>query len=452
MSAARGPKSRQPAARSPREVAAIVVKKVLHEGAWTGPALHAALDEHVMSARDRALCSELARGTLRWSVPLEASLRRAQDKPKAIDKRILPHLLVAAYQLQHLQERIPARAVVHEAVETIKRVRRPLAGFANALLRNLGSAAHEQLSAGASLDQIAAAFGVPMVLAETVAHQVKSDEVIAAIAALNARPPLGLFCSDPEALMATLAKEGHHAYQHPFVPGAVLVDGAGDPRLLPGHAEGTVSVMDPGSALVALVAHTSGRMLDCCAAPGSKSLVLASMPDTEVVAVEQDERRAARIQENKARTRLPVEVVVGDATSDGLLGEQLFDGVLVDAPCSALGTTRRRPDVKRADKSSAEATAQRRDTQTALLNAAAARVRRGGALSYAVCSPLRDEGPAIVASFLSSPAGQAFERVSLGALLPWLPADAVDEEGAVRLCTYLHQTDGFYVARLQRAD
>ncbi len=443
----RGPRSVDP---TPRAVAALVVSRVLHEGAWTGPALSAALDEHPMDPRDRALCSELARGTLRWVEPLQASLRRAQDKPKAIDKRVLPHLLVAAYQLQHLGERIPARAAVHEAVEAVKRARRPLAGFANAVLRNLGSAAHRQLATDASLEQVAAAYGVPLPLAAAVARGLPVAEVQPAVAALNERPPLGLFSSDPETLLAALADEGLEARPHPFVPGAVLVDGAGDPRSIPGHAAGAVSVMDPGSALVALVAHAPGRVLDCCAAPGSKSLVLASAADTEVVAVEQDARRAERIAENRARTGLPIEVVIGDATDAELLAGQTFDAVLVDAPCSALGTTRRRPDVKLADKLTPEAAEERSRLQAALLAAAAERVRPGGALCYAVCTPLPEEGPAIVSAFLHAEAGAAFERVRLDQVAPWLPADALDEQGAVQLRTFKHHTDGFYVARMRR--
>lgn len=435
---------------SPRVVAARVVQRVLLDGAWTGPALSAALDEHPMSPRDRALCSELARGTLRWAEPLQASLRRAQDKPKAIDKRVLPHLLVAAYQLQHLDERIPARAAVNEAVEAVKRARRPLAGFANAVLRNLGSAAHRQLAADATLEEVAAAYGIPLPLAEAVAEGLVGDEARQAVAALNDRPPLGLYTRDPEALLSALAEQGLEVRAHAFVPGAVLVEGGGDPRSLPGHAAGTVSVMDPGSALVALAAHAPGRVLDCCAAPGSKCVVLASAPDTEVIAVELDPRRANRITENVTRTGLPVTVEVGDATSPALLEDQTFDAVLVDAPCSALGTTRRRPDVKLAGKLSPEAAAERADLQARLLASGASRVNAGGALTYAVCTPLVEEGPGIVEAFLASEAGEGFERADLSAQLPWLPADALDADGAVRLQTWRHDADGFYVSRLRR--
>jgi 16S rRNA (cytosine967-C5)-methyltransferase len=106
--------------------------------------------------------------------------------------------------------------------------------------------------------------------------------------------------------------------------------------------------------------------------------------------------------------------------------------------------------VKLADKLTPEAAEERSRLQAALLAAAAERVRPGGALCYAVCTPLPEEGPAIVSAFLHAEAGAAFERVRLDQVAPWLPADALDEQGAVQLRTFKHHTDGFYVARMRR--
>lgn len=441
--------------RSARGAAAEVVRRVLDEGAWVGPALDAVLAESGLDERDRALCTELARGTLRWVQPLEESLRRAQDKPKKLDSRVRPHLLVAAYQLQHLEERIPARAAVNEAVREVKRVRAPLAGFANAVLRNLGSALHAQLRPSSPLDEMARAFGIPLELAEAVTQGVAPEERVRALAALKDRPPLSLFARRPEELAVRLAEAGLAVERHPFVPQVLLLEGAGDVRRLPGFAEGELLVMDAGSALVAGLAgvRAGEQVLDLCAAPGSKSAVLqlAAGEGGRVVAVEQHESRARKIKENADRLGLDLDLVVADARERAPLEDKAppggFDAVLVDAPCSAWGTTRRRPEVVLRERSPEERRALL-ETQAALLAAGARWVRPGGRLVYAVCTPLPEEGAGQVAVFLEG--HPTFERASARDAVPSLPDSALDDDGAVRLATFRHQADGFYAAVLRR--
>ena len=436
---------------SARAVAAGALQRVLDEQAWAAPALAAALGESSLDARDKAFATELFYGALRWAGPLERSLLRAADRPqKGLDDRLRPHLLVAAYQLQHLDERVPARAAVDEAVEAVKGERPGLAGFANALLRRLGSAPHAMLRDDASTDELAAAIGVPPLLAAATVAGVPSADRKRALLALNGRPSLGLaLLDDPSEQNPPPAIEGLRP--HAFVPGTFLVDGKGAPNELPGFEEGRLYPMDPGSAAVALlVAPARGaRVVDLCAAPGGKSMLLkrAVGADGVVVAVEKHPRRAARIGENAVRLRLPVQVVVGDATAlsvDALGG--LADAVLLDAPCTGYGTVRRKPEIKlrRGDADVADAAG----TQAALLDAAARLVRPGGALVYSVCTPLPEEGPLQVDAFLRRAPG--FARAPARDVAPWLPADAVDDDGALRLRTYAHEADAFYACRLVR--
>jgi 16S rRNA (cytosine967-C5)-methyltransferase len=439
-------------------VAAVVVARVLDEGAWIGAALDAELSRVGGSwePRDRGLCTELAYGVVRWAGPLEASLLRGADKPgRGLDKRARPHLLVAAYQLQHLEERIPRRAAVHEAVNAVRRVRPGLAGFSNALLRKLGSSPHDQLAAGASSSEAAAAYGIPPLLARAVLDELDEGEAPAAFAALNERPPLSLRYTGPEADEASwadaLRERATELAPHPFVPHAWLSDGAGAAEKLPGFSDGHVLVQDAGSQMVAaLVAAKEGeRALDMCAAPGGKSVALARAVGEggRVVAVEKDPRRAERIHENAARLRAALEVRVQDARALGdTLGDETFDAVLLDAPCTGLGTVRRHPEIRlrRDDKAVAELTA----LQAELLDAAAPRVRPGGRLIYAVCSPLPDEGRAQVDAFLQR--HPAFAREDVRQTLGWLPDDAVTSRGDLRLHTHRHDSDAFYAARLVR--
>jgi 16S rRNA (cytosine967-C5)-methyltransferase len=413
-------------------VAAEVVSRVLDDGAWAQPALASALSSSGMDARDKALCTELAYGTLRWAVPLEQSLLRGADKPgRGLDRRMRPHLLVAAYQLQHLAERIPARAAVSEAVEAVRAVRPGLEGFANALLRRLGSPLHEMLPANASIEEIAAALGVPPLLADAVAGSVPADEARAALFALNARPSTYAFSLDGTAPPGAQA--------HAFVPGAFALDGPVAEST--GFTSGTHVIMDPGSAVCALLVGEADRVIDLCAAPGTKSVLLA--PRAQVIAVEKNEKRAGRIHDNATRCRLRerIEVKIGDALEVKL---DPAPALLLDAPCTGFGTTRRKPEIKlRRTQADVEAAAK---LQQALLARAASLVSPGGTLVYSVCSPLREEGPLQIDALLA----RGFAVEDARSVCPWLPADAVDARGCVRLLPHRHDADAFFAVRLKR--
>ncbi len=440
-----------------RALAAAVVARVVDDGAWAQPALASALSSSSLDARDKALCTELTYGTLRWSASLEQSLLRAADKPgRGLDKRIRPHLLVAAYQLQHMAPAgegaagIPARAAVHEAVNAVRAVRPGLEGFANALLRRLGLPPHETLPPNAPVADVADALGVPAMLAEAVAALVPPEEVRAALLGLNARPSTyaAVVARGRAGFDGSAGASPEAGRAHAFVPNVVALGGGAvvDAR---GFEEGAFVVMDPGSAVAALlVAPQDGaRVLDLCAAPGAKATVLAAL-GARVTAVDQSDKRAKRIRENAARTKLPLEVIVGDARAPiPGVGDGAFDAVLLDAPCSGFGTTRRKPEIKlrrTAADVAADAALQRE-----LLEAAAARTAPGGVLVYSVCSPLPAEGVDVVEPFLARHADFSVEPAR--AVLPWLPEDAVDARGFVHLLPHRHDADAFFCARLRRA-
>ena len=404
---------------TPREVAAEVVARVTRDDAWTRPVLDDALVRGRMEARDRALATELAYGTLRWLSPLEASLKRALDKPnRKIDRRIKPHLLVAAYQLQFLEERIPARAVIHSCVETIKRVRRPLAGFCNAVLRNMGSPAHEQLAADASLEEVCAAYGAPT-------HY---GEGCRAVFPENWREEIAASCARPRVFVLKLKADWSPpagARAHPLVPDCFALEAGGSPAHLEGFDQGAFTVMDPASALVAEVAAPApeSRVLDLCAAPGSKTMSLALRHGARVTAVERSASRAKRLEQNLERSGARVDVVIGDALEVDLAAAPV---VVLDAPCSGFGTVRRRPEIKlRRTRADVEENAK---LQSRLIARARALVAPGGTLVYAVCSPLPEEGRAHLP--------QLSEGMEL-----------LDER---QLSTARDECDAFYIVKLRR--
>jgi 16S rRNA (cytosine967-C5)-methyltransferase len=387
------------------------------------------------------------------------SLRRASNKPnKKLDQKILPHLLVGAYQVQHLEERVPARAAVHAAVAEVKRVRPGLSGLANALLRNLGSPLHALLPAnGASLEDLALAHSIPLPLCRALLADVDESRWAEALMAHNQRPPLGLCAlgtaSEKEAFVDALRAAGLEPQPHAFVQDAWLLQGGGAVTGLPGYDDGRFLVADPASQLVArlLPLRDTAKVVDLCAAPGSKSMILAHRlgEGADLTSVEIHEKKALRIGENARRLGLKTRVEVADAREWAKLPERqgAFDAVLLDAPCSGLGTLRRRPEIR--DRRDVTQLKENTGLQDGLLEAAAGLLKPGGHLVYAVCSPMPEEGALRVEAFLSRHSG--FSRLDPRKAQPSgmrLPADAVDAQGNLRLVPHLHACDAFFASLL----
>jgi 16S rRNA (cytosine967-C5)-methyltransferase len=217
---------------------------------------------------------------------------------------------------------------------------------------------------------------------------------------------------------------------------------------LAGYADGAWWIQDAAAALPArLLGDVRGKhVIDLCAAPGGKTAQLAAA-GARVAAVEQSKPRLDRLRENLARLKLAAELVAADAAA--WRPDAPADAVLLDAPCSATGTIRRHPDLpwrKSAKDVPALAAAQQR-----LLANAAAMVKPGGRLVYAVCSLQPEEGPAAVARFLDRNTHFALEPVARNEIAGG--ADFVSPDGTLRTlpCHWIERggIDGFYIARLR---
>ncbi|HZY03812.1 MAG TPA: RsmB/NOP family class I SAM-dependent RNA methyltransferase, partial [Anaeromyxobacteraceae bacterium] len=206
-------------------------------------------------------------------------------------------------------------------------------------------------------------------------------------------------------------------------------------------------VQDEGAQLATLFAALDlggapARVLDACAAPGGKAFHLAELlgPGSEVVAVEVHPRKAEALSREAAARGLPVRVVCADASRPlPGLDPASFDAVLVDAPCAGLGTLRRHPELKLRRRP--EDLPRFAALQAGILESALRYARPGAAVTYAVCSLTRAEGPLLAAAFL----GEGVRRAPPPA---GFPADALDPEGDLLLLPHRHGTDGFYAARL----
>jgi 16S rRNA (cytosine967-C5)-methyltransferase len=431
-----------------RDVALRVLVRVEKEHAFAAAALEAELARAAdLEARDRALATELVYGTLRVAPWLEARIAPHAPRGTAkLDALVRACLMLAAYQLLFM--RVPAFAAVNEAVQAVREARGPrVAAFANAVLRKVAAQAAEMRAPGgadARLLAEATLESTPVWLREALERSLGETDARAFLRCAVEPPAVALRveaalerAEERDAWVERLRAAAPGASIEPgrASPLAILVRGAGKPQKLPGYAEGAWSVQEEGSqaAALALGARPGETVLDACAGRGNKTALLArAVGDGGAVdACDASPAKLERLGEELARVGLrpratfAVDWGVGSGEVTGA-----YDRVLVDAPCSGVGTLRRRPEIalrRKPDDLGALARA-----QGAIARQAATHVRPGGTLAYVVCSVLREEA----------------EEVT-GALLEALP-DFRALEAGFRLLPHVHGTDGYFVAKLVR--
>ncbi|WP_373047059.1 16S rRNA (cytosine(967)-C(5))-methyltransferase RsmB [Vulgatibacter sp.] len=439
-----------------RAIAYAVLRRVEEQDAFANLALDAELSSAgVLDPRDAALATELAYGVLRRRVALDRALSPLVKGGLAgLEDRVRDLLRLGAYQL--LYTRIPPHAAVGETVNTARRVGLArAAGLINAVLRRLGREGAPALPDPASdpLGALEVQGSLPRWLAERLLSRLGIEEALAFAAAIDQPAPPTLRVNRKrttrETLEARLATEaaGARISRTPLAEDGLLVEGGGSLARLPAFAEGLFSQQDEAAQLVGeLCGPAAGaRVLDACAAPGGKSCHLAERGAGEVISVDVHERKARRIGDEARRLGLDgiVRPLGADASKPlPAAAKGPFDLVLVDAPCSALGTLRRHPELRY--RRTPEDVARMVETQALILDNVATEVRPGGILVYAVCSILPEEGPDQVRAFLERQGG-AFVKA------PLEPAPGWSEGGWILDAWPQRQgIDGFYAARLRR--
>ena len=385
-----------------RATAAEVVDSVVTRGR----SLDRALAEHEkrVAARDQALLRNLSYGTLRNHWHLQAWIHSLLSRPlKKRDSCVNALLAVGLFQLS--DTRIPDHAVVSETVEATRQLRRPkLAGLVNAILRRyLREGVDEQAITDEEAEYDHPAWFIEMLRKDW------PDHWPSILAANNDRAPMWLRTNPQHGsaadYVARLREQDMAAALLDAAPQAVRLAEPQAVDRLPGFAEGHVSVQDAAAQLAApwLLSELNGRILDACAAPGGKSGQLLEIggDDIALTCLDNDERRLQGVSENLERLGLPATLACGDAskTSEWWDGE-LFDAILLDAPCSASGVIRRHPDIKHLRRlGDIEALAA---TQLEILDALWPTLKAGGRLLYVTCSVLAAENEAVVERFLAA--------------------------------------------------
>lgn len=380
--------------------------QALAEVALRGASLRDAMERYapkLQDSRDRALLMALLSDGARWWLRFDAALDRLLEKPLRQKEPAIHALLVLGLvQLEILE--LPEYAAVAATVQAARALQRPrLAGLVNAILRRWQRERAELLSALDTKPQTRHAH--PAWLAKTIARD-WPEQADAIMAADNREPPLMLRANarrtPRDALIERLRSDGYTAEAHPWLADGVVLPHSADVTRMPGFAEGLFAVQDGAAQVAADLADVCDgqRVLDACAAPGGKACHLLERADIALTALEYDAGRATRIQQNLKRLGHQANVVIGDAGEPAPWWDgQAFDRILIDAPCSATGVLRRRPDVRlhRRDSDIPAMAAQQRR----ILDALWPLLAPGGKLVYITCSLLRAENEAIVGAFLT---------------------------------------------------
>jgi len=428
----------------PRLVAAQILQEVMQ-----GRSLSDALPRHLSRCtepRDRGLVQELCYGVMRWLPRLEGLLQQLLRKPlKAKDRDIFALLLLGLYQLLYL--RVADHAAVYQTAGVAERLRKRWAvGLINGVLREF-QRRQDDLLVILEQDPVAR-YAMPEWLL-TRLQQIWPDQWRERVAALNGRPPMSLRVNrlhgGREDYLAYLREQGIEAAAIGETQSGVLLARPLDVSLLPGFSEGRVSVQDGGAQLAAesLQLQPGQQVLDACAAPGGKTgHILEVVQPLDLTAVDKDEVRLQQVRENLLRLALTADVLQGDAAEPaGAWAAPRYDRILLDVPCSATGVIRRHPDIKYLRRS--EDISRLVALQGRILRRIWPLLKPGGLLLYATCSLLPEENELQIVRFLEQQ-DDARESVIKAA---WGVACPVGRQ----IPPGMHDMDGFYYARLEKA-
>lgn len=379
-----------------RRVAFQILADIDRGGPTLGDRL-AAADVSLLDARERGFLHELVLGTLRRRGEVDHALAARLDRPLAqVQAPVMTALRLGAYQILRL--RVPARAAVSESVELARAAAPKAAGFVNAVLRALAREGPPPApdAEATPLEWMTSAGSLPPWLAERWLARLGTEAALARTRALLDPPPT-VFRPNPRVPDALDAVRAAGLEVRALtVPGAWHASGSLPAALL---EKGAAYVQDQGSQMVGRLAGARGLILDACAAPGGKSTLMADDESSTrtVVAAEASVERARRLAALVSRWGSPnVHVATADALRPPF--RTPFDVVLLDAPCSGLGTIGRNPDIRwRVRPADLGRQAAR---QRALLESLSALVARGGRLVYSTCSSEPEENERVVAAFL----------------------------------------------------
>jgi len=454
-----------------RTIAFDVLRRVETQSAYADEVLRAELDADVRT-EDAGLATELTLGVLRWQRLLDFLIGRClTNAAKTLDAEVRIALRLGVYQLWFL-ERVPAHAAVHESVELVKRARkRSAAPLVNAVLRKTAKEAAQLAKSRSAIasflsadlpiaEQLGILYSHPTWLVERWLRNFGEDRTRALLEANNRAPAMSCFVVD-----AGRREDARTSLQQArcvVEPGVLLRDAwtlqGGNPSASDAVRRSWVAIQDEASQAVAhmLAVEDGNAVLDLCAAPGGKTILLARAAGSQgrVIAADLHEHRVRAMAERFEAVGLRnVETIVLDGTQP-LPFERRFDCILVDAPCSGTGTLARHPEIRWQLRPDDLTDLHARQTQ--LLKNALANLAPQGRLIYSTCSLEPEENEFVVNEALGGTQGQFRIVTPISKLQRILqedviPESLIDADGLFRTSTSIHGTDGFFAAAIEHS-
>lgn len=440
-------------------MAILALVLIEQEEAWASQALQRVFSRYPgADKRERSLATELVYGVCRRRNTLDYVIGRFSDRAlKAIEPLVKNSLRLGVYQI--LYTRIPARAAVSETVEVVKGWKPNAAGFVNAVLRAIAREGGGLKLPGYEKDavlRLSLEYSHPEWLVRRWLGRYGEDTTRSLLDYNNRTPPMVIrvnrLKTNPKALAERLEAEGVEARPGRYLPEALVLQGIDSLESLSSFQEGLFTVQDESSMLVAhvLEPRPGQTVIDMAAAPGGKTTHIAELMGDQgtIIAIDVYEHRLEKVRENCRRLGIAsVTTMAGDARSVASRFAGRADRVLLDAPCSGLGTLARRPDARwrKDERSIAELVT----IQSQLLDAAVSCLSPQGILVYSTCTTEPEENEGMVTSFL-----ERHKDMELDDITPYLPSGlrgyAGPGSGWIQLLPHVHGVDGFFIARLRK--
>jgi len=445
--------------KSPRHVALDIIIRVETKKRHPDDLLTEAFKKHrSLTDLDRAFITELVYGTLRWQGRIDGVIGRfSRVKAERIERVIFHILRLGIYQLLFLTK-TPHRAAVNESVILAKKLKnKEAAGFVNALLRRVireGGPAGLLTVEGTPQEVLATGQAFPLWAVTKLWDAWGEDETKAFCQASNRIASLTLrvntLKTDHARLMDRLRGQGLSVSSTPFSPDGVVVEDAPPVSKIPLLDSGYYQIQDEAAQLIAyLVDPKPGeRILDACAAPGSKTTHLAQLMENKgrIYALDIDASRLRLLRESCSRMGITnATVLKRDVTRPVSLPEEKgFDAILMDVPCTGWGTIRRNPDIKW--RTEPENLVRLASLQRRILDNLAGLLKMGGRMVYSTCTVFEEEDENVVDGFLGENRDFCLDRRKF----PMLRETLFDDRGFFRTLPHRHNMDGFFAARLVR--
>ncbi|MBU8907062.1 16S rRNA (cytosine(967)-C(5))-methyltransferase RsmB [Desertibacillus haloalkaliphilus] len=442
-----------------REVALDLLMQIEKNQAYSNLLLNQTVNKEKLSTKDVGLLTEMVYGTIQRQAALDffltPFLKKGLDK---LDLWVLVLLRLSCYQIVYL-DRVPERAIIHEAVNIAKkRGHRGISGMVNGVLRSIqreGVPSFDEITD--SVERLAVETSHPEWMIKRWVRQF-GEEDTKAMCEVNLTPPsvtvrVNSARTTVKEMLVHLREEGVTVEHGDLSSDAIKVV-KGNVTHTNAFKNGLITIQDESSMLVgrALAPEQGMKVLDSCAAPGGKTTHLAELMDNlgHVTALDLHEHKVKLIQEQSDRLKL---TNISPAKLDARkvreqFEEESFDRILVDAPCSGLGVIRRKPDLKWAKKESDLASIA--SIQQEILMAVAPLLKPGGRLVYSTCTIDREENQDVVNAFLAENKSFRYDETLRERLPMSIQQTKRLEEGSITLLPNDFQTDGFFIASLQK--